>query len=173
MAIVGVAALLIYVNTGGNASGFGALGRYLVIDDRWGTNRGFVWKACLKFWNDLPFVKKLIGYGPETFGILAVQEYYQEMVSLTGYVFDNAHNEYLQYLVTIGVGGLFFYVGSLLTGCARMLKAREKSPYCAAAACAVLCYAAQATVNLCIPIATPVMWLLLSIGVALSKREGE
>lgn len=40
---------------------------------------------------------KLFGYGPDTFGILTTQKFFGDMIDTTGLLFDNAHNEYLQF----------------------------------------------------------------------------
>jgi O-antigen ligase len=172
-AIVGIIILMIYANMGSNADRFGSFRKYLVFDNSWGTNRGYIWKASCRLWKDFSVEKKLIGYGPDTFGILTVKKLYSEMVTATGQMFDTAHNEYLQYLVTIGILGVISYVTFLITALIKMLKSHKVSPYCAAAAGGVLCYAAQATVNLNLPIATPTMWLLLSVGVALSRKTDD
>lgn len=38
---------------------------------------------------------------------------------------------------------------------------------------AVLCYGAQAVVNINLPIATPIMWAMLAIGLALTREKAE
>ena len=48
----------------------------------------------------------------------------------------------------------------------RMIKKAGDNPYVVATAFAVVCYGAQAFVNINLPIATPVMWTLLMMGLA-------
>jgi len=88
-----------------------------------------------------------------------------------GQVFDNAHNEYLQYLVTIGALGLITYVVFLVAAGWRMAVRRNGNRYIVGCLFAVMCYGAQALVNLSLPIATPIMWLLLSAGMAACREE--
>ena len=46
---------------------------------------------------------KIFGYGPETFRVLMENYYLGELGNV---IFDNAHNEYLHYLITIGLFGM-------------------------------------------------------------------
>lgn len=71
--------LMFHANMGGNAEKYGSLGKYLVFND------------------SLP-MHKLFGHGADTFGILTVCKIGAEMPER----FENAHNEYLQYFITIG-----------------------------------------------------------------------
>ena len=41
--------------------------------------------------------------------------YYDDMMNAVGVIYDNAHNEYLQYLITTGIFGAVSYVGLLVT----------------------------------------------------------
>lgn len=164
---------LIYdANISGNAERYGGLGKYLVFNDHWGTNRGYIWRKSVELFQSFPLKYKLFGYGPETFGILTTGNFFSDMVNATqGQIFDNAHNEYLQYLVTIGALGLITYVVFLAAAGWRMAVKRNRNRYIVGCLFAVLCYDAQAFVNLNLPIATPMMWLLLSVGMAACREE--
>ena len=87
----------------------------LYSDNEWGTGRGYVWKLALKIYDDFPLSHKLFGYGPDTFGVITVQNFWDEMLSISKQKFENVHNEYLQYLITIGIVGLISYVSMLGT----------------------------------------------------------
>ena len=52
-----------------------------------------------------------------------------ETIAKTTVIYDNAHNEYLQYFVTIGPIGVLSYVGILICACIEMNRRKEKSPY--------------------------------------------
>lgn len=162
--ILAVCFLLYDANIGGHAERYSSLGNYLIFDNAWGTYRGYIWKASVRLYRDFPLIRKLFGYGPETFGILTIKEIHDEMVSATGFIYDNAHNEYLQYLVTLGAVGLITYLAFLFFVFRNMYKKRNSSPYMMGLLCATVCYCAQALVNLNLPMVAPTMWLMLSIG---------
>lgn len=166
-----VCCMLYDANVAGGADKYGALGNYLVFNDSWGTNRGYIWRKSVEIFRDFPVLQKLFGYGPETFGILTRNNFLKEMVNTTGQKFDSAHNEYLQYLVTIGALGVFAYLMFLFSAGFRMCKSLSQNPYILGCLFAVLCYAVQALVNLNLPITAPMMWLLLSVGMAACRKK--
>ena len=98
---------------------FGSLGQYLCFSDEWGTFRGYIWRACIEEYGKLPFLQRIFGTGPDTFGIYMVNSRYREMVTTTKQFFDSAHNEYLQYLFTVGPVGLVSYIGLLASSVIR------------------------------------------------------
>ena len=89
-----------------------------------------------------------------------------EMLNATGLWFDNAHNEYLQFLLTIGPIGLLFYLVFLVSGCLQMLRCSLKKKYITGCMFAVICYCFQAAVNLNLPITAPLLWGMMSMGMA-------
>lgn len=173
VACVLIVCFLMYdANIASNAERYGGLGRYLIFHDGWGTNRGYIWRKSVEIFHEFPLIYKLFGYGPETFGILTTENFLADMVSSTqGQIFDNAHNEYLQYLVTTGALGLITYVTFLVAAMWRMAKGRNGNAYIAGCLFAVLCYGVQALVNLNLPITAPIMWMLLSVGMAGCRGE--
>ena len=112
----------------------------------------------------------LFGYGPDTFGIITVNNYYEEMASRFFEKFDSAHNEYLQYFITIGFVGLTAYLCLLFTSIIEMFNACSKNSFLIAISFSVICYAAQAVVNISVPIVAPIMFTLLMIGVAAARQ---
>lgn len=170
--ILAVGYALYDANAGGHADKYGSVQRYVHFDDDWGTQRGMVWRLALDdYKNEFTWNEKVFGYGPETFGIMTHQWNNDETIAKTTVIYDNAHNEYLQYFVTIGPIGVLSYVGILICACIEMNRRKEKSPYVLGCFFAVLCYAVQATVNLCVPIVAPIMWMLMSVGTAQSEDE--
>lgn len=170
--IIVVLFVLFDANFAGNGDRYGALKSYVVIDDEWGTHRGYIWKIGLENYKDFSPIHKIFGYGPDTYGIMTVNNNYDEMISRYNEIFDSAHNEYLQYFVTIGPFGLLAYLTLLFSAIFRMIKKAGDNPYVVAAAFAVVCYGAQAFVNINLPIATPVMWTLLMMGLAGCRGDG-
>ena len=163
--------ILYDVNIKGNAERYGALQSYLVINDDWGTHRWYIWRIGMELYTNFPLIHKIFGYGPDTFGILTVNNYYEEMVQRYQEKFDSAHNEYLQYLITIGIAGLLSYLAILATAITAMIRKAKENPVIMAMPFALLCYGVQAVVNISVPIVAPVMLTLLMVGVA-STRAG-
>ena len=118
-----------------------------------------------------PLIQKLFGYGPDTFGFVTRMNNYPEMVERYQELFDSAHNEYLQYLVTIGPVGLLAYCGVHIAAAIQVVKKQKGNPMAVAALLAVACYDLQAAVNINQPIATPVMWTLLAVSAAGVARD--
>lgn len=137
-----------------------------------GKYRGYAWKLYTKIYLDFPVLKKFFGYGPDTLSILAVQGYLKEMTSKYYVVFSSAHKEYLQYLVSIGAVGMVSYITAILGSIIVMLKRKMDNPAFLAIAVAMLCYSAQAVVNINTPIVTSIMFVLLAMENAKNLKTG-
>ena len=169
VAAVAVAAILVDANFMGHAQNYGKLRNYVVFDDNWGTHRGYAWRKALETYKNFPLIRKILGNGPDTFGIISFFRDLSESTKLYGELFDSVHNEYLQFLVTIGPVGTAAYIAFLALSIRDMLK-KHCSPYVMGAAFAVLCYGLQAVVSINQPLSTPIMWTLLAMGIAESRR---
>lgn len=159
-------------NCAGHAERYAKLAQYLVFSDSWGTNRGIVWRISMHVYRELPFLKKLIGYGPETFGIVTYA-YRGETIEYTTQYYDAAHNEYIQLLLTIGVLGVVSYIAFMLASIREMLKSAERRPYIFAIAAGCTAYLSQAIVNINLPIVAPILWLLIALGLGLRRMDME
>ena len=139
----------------------------LVFDDNWGTHRGHNWRiAFTNFTQNFDWMKRLFGYGPDTYLVVSERTFYEEMVQRYGEVYDSAHNEYINYLICEGVLGLISYLGIFISGICYGLKVLKKEPLILVSVMAVVCYMVQAIVNIAIPITTPIFFTLMYIGVA-------
>lgn len=173
--ILCVTAIILFVlydaNVAGNGERYGSIANYVVLNDSWGTDRGYVWHLAIRIYNSFPMSHKLFGYGPDTFGVITVENYYNEMVSAYNQKYESVHNEYLQYLVTIGAVGLIAYLAFLGTSLVRIVRTGLKNPVVMAFAFAVICYCTQALVNISVPMAMPLMLLLIMMGIAAEKTQ--
>lgn len=164
-----VIAVLIYMTFDatrmGNGQQYGILKDYLLINDEWGTHRGYIWRIGIECYMKYSPLRKMFGSGPDTFGIVT-QSYYREMIERYYEIFDSAHNEYLQYLITIGIVGLFSYLFLLVSSIIEIIKASKREASVMSIVYAVSCYAAQAVVNIGVPIVFPVMFTLLVVGIS-------
>jgi len=172
--VAAVAVTVVYVlcdvNIGKHGEKYGAALKYLEFNDAWGTHRGYIWRIAMEDYKKFPLLQKIFGYGPDTFGLMTYFNNLKDMTERYAELFDSAHNEYLQYFITIGPAGLLAYLVILGGSFAEMIKKGLKNPCIVAMMAGVLCYAAQAIVNINQPIATPVMWTLLCMSMAGCRR---
>lgn len=171
IAVVAVTTVLVDANSGRHPEIWEAYKNVLIFSDTWGTGRGINWRFAWEFFTEKSsFLDKLIGNGPDTYYIITMDNF-KHLMKDAGYgIFDSAHNEYLECLVTIGVLGTIAYIGMLATSLRQMLKNR-KNVYAVACGFAILAYAVQAVVNIAIPITTPIFMILLYVGINSSQSS--
>ncbi len=171
VAVVAVIAVLVDANSGRHPEIWEAYKNVLIFSDTWGTGRGINWRFAWEFFTQKSsFLDKLIGNGPDTYYIITMDNF-KHLMKDAGYgIFDSAHNEYLECLVTIGVLGTIAYLSLLATSLRQMLKNR-KNVYAVASGFAILAYAVQAVVNIAIPITTPIFMILLYVGINSSQSS--
>ena len=162
--------VLFDANAGGHPERYEAVHNYVVFSDDWGVQRGFAWRIGWQEYKELPFFRMVLGSGPDTYGLLT-ESHWQEGIDKYGFYYESAHNEYFQYFVTIGPFATLAYVGFLVTALLRMAKCSANTPWLLAPCMALLCYAAQAVVNISIPIAAAVMWAMMALGLAGCRRS--
>ena len=143
------------------------------FDDSWGTYRGYVWIRLMELYKDFSLKDKLIGYGNETIAALMNTNYYAEMNAVTGTVYDNAHNEYLQYLITMGILGAASFVALLVSTIVMCFKRAKNNPVLWALALSVISYAAQAAFNVNQSITTPYLFLFISVAAGIVRAENK
>lgn len=168
---LGIVFILYDANIAGNGERYGAIANYVVMDDSWGTERGYVWRLAMEIYRDFPVSHKLFGYGPDTFGVITVQNFWEDMMNATSQKYENVHNEYLQYLVTIGAVGLISYLAFLGTAFVKMIRMGLKNPAVMAMVFGAICYCTQAVVNISVPMVTPIMLLMIMMGMAIERKS--
>lgn len=172
--MVVVAAAIVFVfydaNVAGHADRYAAIRSYVVFNDDWGTERGYIWRRSIELYKNVlnPF-QKLFGYGPDMFKILIQTNYEARKLGDTFVVYDAAHNEYLHYLMTVGLFGMVSYIVFMVSSVVKMAKNVKGRPEVAAVMFAVTAYMVQAIVNINLPIAMPIILCLLAMG--LTKKE--
>lgn len=173
--VVGGVAFAFYDATvAGNSGRYGALAQYVTFNDEWGTNRGYVWKCAMEIWNEkLTPLQKIFGYGADTFRLLMMYFYEPTYTSGRAVVYDSVHNEYLNYLLTIGAAGMIAYIVFLAGTVAEMCKRLKGHPEVTAVMFVVLAYAVQALININLPVVMPVILLLLTMGLGKLPDQAE
>lgn len=181
-AFLGLILLGVWINSNvaEAASKYGSLANYFIFNDSWGTFRGYIWRAAIEEYMKFPLLHKIVGSGPDTFGIYIGLLRNDEMTSITGQFFDATHNEYIQFLFTIGPVATIAYILSLILPSIKAFRAKISDlkdgtilPYLYACAMAVICYATQAVVNLNLPVVTPLLWIFFGLMAALLRNKGD
>lgn len=173
LGVVIVLAIFIDANMGNHSDMWAPYQNILIFSDTWGTGRGINWRFAWEYFTkDASFLKRLIGYGPDTYYIITMDRYKHAMRDAGYGIFDSAHNEYIEYLTTIGILGTFAYLGVIVTSLRQMFK-NPKNSFAIACGFAVLAYAVQAIVNIAIPITTPILMVLLYVGISIAKESAD
>jgi hypothetical protein len=81
-----------------------------VINESWGSYRGYIWKNLIDGYKNMPFIYKLFGTGEATVSSVLSDYSSIHWNLLNGGVADNAHNIVLQLLVTTGFAGAVSYL---------------------------------------------------------------
>ena len=160
-----VAALLgvfIYFSVIDRNTDLGSMEKLLRMSDAWGTHRGIMWLRSFDIFHDANLWQKLFGTGPDTF-YFAFQPYFTQLQEYGDSSTDAAHNEYINYLITIGIVGTLSYLAFTGSALVRGFKASKKVPVALACAAAAVCYLAQAVVNIALPIATPLFFIFVAM----------
>ena len=165
--IVVVSAILYFsfVNTEMN---IGPFANYLRYDDFWGTGRGMIWNNVLFSFSKLSLVHKLFGNGLDTTGQLLMSQFGNAMIR-----YDNAHNEMIQYLATIGIVGLGLYLSFIFSLVKKSVLIMKKEPYVFVLICVVVCYVLQSIFNINQPTSTPLFYMFLGMLQSFINMEEE
>lgn len=149
---------IILVNTSFKNVDLGELNNYLKFSAKWGTNRGQNWMFCVNEFASAPIISKLFGFGPETYYHLTEKTGFYVTKSL-----DQAHNEYLQYLISVGLLGLGAYACVLFDTIKNSIRSIEKNPVAESLLCGLIAYWIQATVNIAQPFTTPILFVFIAV----------
>ena len=150
----------------------GSMEKLLRMNDAWGTHRGIMWLRSFKIFGEASVWQKLFGLGPDTF-YFAFEPYFSQLEEYGNSSTDAAHNEYINYLITIGAAGLAAYLSFVGGALVRGLKAAKRNPLVLPCAAAVIAYLAQATVNIALPISTPLLIIFVSLCEAFARQARE
>lgn len=176
LAVLGGLGTVVYFSVIDTKTDLGELDRTLRFSDSWGTHRGFMWNKAMEEFGKLSFIKKLFGTGPETFYYIFSPHFAELYDRFGDGSTDAAHNEYINYLLNIGIVGLGAYLTFAGSALVRAFKAARRYPLTLVFASAVVAYMAQAVVNIALPIATPLFFLFLALceaGARTASREKE
>lgn len=137
----------------------------------WGNGRGALWKLALAGFAQADFGQKLVGVGPDGFAEYIYRVFpAKELIGATehweGAVFANAHNEWLNHLVNMGILGVTGYLAIFLVSMKRyrgMLLG----------VIAVLCYGAVSFVSFQQVMSTPYLFAILGLCEGMVRNHEE
>lgn len=136
---------------------------YLRFNGGWGTHRGYMWIKSFEIFIASGFKNMLLGCGPDTF-YSAFAPYFQELNTLYGNTSTNcAHNEFINYLITLGVAGLGAYLILMASIIVRAFKSAKSNPMAIVFISGAIGYLLQSTVNIAQPITTPLFIILIAL----------
>ena len=170
--VAAVLSVFFYFSVIDTETDLGSMEKLLRMNDAWGTHRGIMWLRSFNIFGDANLWQKLFGTGPDTF-YFAFEPYFSQLQEYGNSSTDAAHNEYINYLITIGLVGTISYLVFTGSALVRGFKASKKYPVALACAGAVVCYLAQATVNIALPIATPLFFLFVAMCEGCARQPEE
>jgi O-antigen ligase len=138
---------------------------YFNWGDAWGNGRGRIWTFALKVYGEADLPRKLFGVGPDCLNSY-IEAYYSEEVRLLwgDLVLTNAHNEWLNILISDGLFGFVSYIGIFVTALYRFLKVKPRNLVMTAVAAAAVSYMAYDFFCYQEVLCTPFIFILLGIG---------
>ncbi|MFP3155822.1 O-antigen ligase family protein [Lachnospiraceae bacterium ZAX-1] len=150
----------------------------LKLEDSFGSNRGYIWKRTVWEWRELPLIDKLSGVDLNRFPAFINKTYRTEMPTVLGKVmFLDAHNEFLQFLVTTGLLGVVGYFGMLVSSVVRFWKLAKERPILLIGSVTALSYLMQGLVNNPQTFTTPLLfvffWIMENIARKGAKMKPE
>lgn len=139
-------------------------------DEMWGSGRGVLWRTALQGFSRNGWLQKLIGVGPDCFAEYIYSTFSgQDILSAegrwAGAVYANAHNEWLNHLVNLGIMGTGCYLGIFVSG---IIRYRRYLP----GVLALTLYGAASLTCFQQCMSTPFLFLMLGLCEA-SRRAGE
>lgn len=148
----------------------GGLSSFLRFDDSWGTLRGFVYKRALRAYADFGLVEKLFGGGIDlTQRILT--PYFDDPAMLVGGIFNDAHCQLLQILLTCGLFGMGSFVALYVSVLVLLLRHAGDDPVLCGALVSLAAYLVVMFINVTQPILIATYFSICGLAVARLRQN--
>ncbi len=141
-----------------NTTGIGRFNSYFELTSDWGSYRGEIWRQCAQLFREFSWKEKLFGIGPE-----ALQNVTASGKIFQGKKLDQAHNEYLHYLITSGICGMVSYIALLGTVIYTTVRKCRNNMLCVGLFSGLVAFWLQAFVNLAQPFTTPILFTFIAV----------
>ena len=144
----------------------------LRFNDSWGSRRGFIWARALRAFSDFSLADKLFGKGLDTAQRI-LTPYFDKPSMLSYGVFNDTHNQILQYLVTTGLFGAIALVVFHLNLIRLAYHRIDINPVCTDDLAMLCGYSLIAFLSVSQPILLATYACLAGLAVSHSLSEGE
>ncbi|BBF44276.1 oligosaccharide repeat unit polymerase Wzy [Lachnospiraceae bacterium KM106-2] len=141
----------------------------VTIPDSFGTGRGFIWNRLMTTYEKSSLRDQLLGHGPETIGTIFATQYAKETKAFIQLNVNAAHNEFLQYLITVGFAGICSYIVFLLSLCWRGMHSARQNRFGYALVIMIVGYAAHSVVGIAQPNTTPFLFIAAAMLESLNR----
>lgn len=145
---------------------------YLNWNDDWGNHRGMSWTMNWIMFRDYDILHKLVGVGPDGYAFYAYNIYQDTLEQMfPGLTLCNAHNEWMNSLINLGIIGCTAYMGIYILGIRNFARMAYKKPvYVGYIACIVsymahnfFCYE-----QVC---CTPFIFIIIGLGMFMYRED--
>lgn len=129
--------------------------------EMWGSGRGALWRIALEGFCGNGWLQKLVGAGPDCFAEYIYTAFSADALFFqegrwAGSVYANAHNEWLNHLVNLGIMGTGCYIGIFVSGAVRFRK-------CLPGVLALALYGTVSLTGFQQCLSTPLLFLMLGL----------
>lgn len=149
LAVLAVLFIVVMTIAANFVSDFGETGfiSRFYISDSFGNNRGYVWRRTIIMIKNEGIVSFLAGHGMNRFYVPFNMYWLEEMNTKFSVPYIDAHNEFLQMLVSMGLLGALGYFGMMAASLVNGIKNHAKNPICLVEINVICSYILQGIVN--------------------------
>lgn len=139
---------------------------YLNFNDTWGNSRGINWKYAVKLIGDSSLWQRIFGCGPDCYEWFLYDRYQMVMDMFwgVGSRLSNAHNEWLNTLVTLGLAGFTAYAGIFISKIVTCAKRAAREPVLIGVLLCILGYMGHNLFCYQQIICTPLIFIIMGAG---------
>lgn len=166
IALIAAAGVIIYANKNQANIAEEAFLYKFVINDRFGSGRGEIWKEVLRIYGESGIKDKLFGIGFDNISRLKLLT---EVYGPLNQTLADAHCVYLDMLLTCGILGAGLYFSLIIVIIVRCVKYVKECPGVVIACVAAATYLAVALINFNMNIFLPTCFMVMVYGLSFTK----
>ncbi|MCH5262409.1 MAG: O-antigen ligase family protein [Lachnospiraceae bacterium] len=138
---------------------------YFNWNNDWGNGRGRIWHMAFKMFTEANLRYKLFGVGPDCFNSY-LNAYYAEEAALfwVDAQLTNAHNEWMNSLINVGIIGTLAYVGIYVTAIRRFFREHRSDSLLVGITASIVSYMCYNFFCYQQVLCTPFIFLLMGVG---------